>query len=512
MDILNYFDGKINGVLQTFDRILINGYLSHLFNYHKFLYYLIQNDVKLKDFKAFAQQQTSLLCSHIENYLKENGISLQFLSSGKLNKDEIARNCFSQNPAKTGLVAAFSAVELCDTITVRPNHETQKLEVCSRPTKCRHYYLYYNDEEFGWMFFKIQTWFPYNAQIYINGREYLSRLFDKNGIQYRMYNNSFSCIEDFERAQDIADGILNKKLSDSFDGIARKINNLLPNVERVFHAGYYWCIDQCEFAADYTFKSREDLSGIYKTLVETTYFAFSSQDIYSFFGRKLEYIHTFRKGEIVSDLRHRYQGYRIKFKINNNQIKMYDKGNNLRIEVTINNPRDFKVLKHEEDKQSDEAMPAKKWVPMGKSIVNLYRYAEISKSIIKRYVSALPDLEADKLPVEALASISSRKEVDGRIYSAFNILNSDTLKLFTAVSNGAFLINGFDNKALRRKIYDDSESKQNISRMTRTLAKLKAHKIIKKVPKKNRYYLTTGGRKIISSVLLYLNRDLLNAV
>lgn len=27
---------------------------------------------------------------------------------------------------------------------------------------------------------------------------------------------------------------------------------------------------------------------------------------------------------------------------------MYDKGNNLRIEVTINNPRDFKILKEKE--------------------------------------------------------------------------------------------------------------------------------------------------------------------
>lgn len=511
MDILNNFDGKINGVLQTFDRILINGYLSHLFNYNKFLYYLIQNGVQLKDFKIFADQQTSLLCSHIENYLKENGVSLQFLSSGKLNKDELARHCFSQNPEKTGLVAAFSAVELCNTMTVRPNHETQKLEVTSRPTKCRHYYLYYNDEEFGWMFFKIQTWFPYNAQIYINGREYLSRLLDKNGIHYQMYNNSFSYIEDFERAQEIADGILNKKLSDSFDGIAKKINNLLPNVEKVFHAGYYWCIDQCEFATDYTFKKREDLSSIYKTLVENTYFAFSSQDIYSFFGRKLEYIHTFRKGEIVSDLRHRYQGYRIKFKINNNQIKMYDKGNNLRIEVTINNPRDFKVLKQETDEQAGKMTETKKWVPMGKSTANLYRYAEISKSIIKRYVSALPELETNKLPTKTLTSISERKEVNGRIYSAFNILNRDTLKLFAVLSDGAFLINGFDNKTLRRKIYDDSESKKNISRTTRVIAKLKAHKIVRKVPRKNRYYLTSSGRKIISSILLYINKELLNA-
>lgn len=510
MNIIKNFDDKINGILQTFDRILVNGYLSHLFNYNKFLYYLIENQVKLKDFKEFANQQTDLLCAHIDHYIKENGVSLQFLNSGKLSKDEISRQRFSEDSSKIGLIAAFSAVELCNTMTVKSNHETKKLEVASRPTKCKHYYLYYNDEEFGWMFFKIQTWFPYNAQIYINGREYLSKLLDKSNIKYEMYNNSFSYIEDFDKAQEIADGILNKKLSDSFDGIAKKINNLLPNVERVFHASYYWCIDQCEFATDFNFKNREDLSSIYKTLVETAYFTFSSQDIYSFFGRKLEYIHMFTKGEIVSDLRRRYQGYRIKFKINNNQIKMYDKGNNLRIEVTINNPRDFKVLKSEVDETTGETSETKKWVPMGKSIANLYRYVEISKSIISRYVTALPEIDADKLPVKVFATISSRKDVDGRIYSAFNILNGDTLDLFIALSDGAFLINGFNNKLLRRKIFEDGDSKRNISKTTRLIAKLRAHKIIKKVPKKNRYYLTTGGRKIINSILLYLNKELLN--
>ncbi len=98
MNILNKFADKINGVLQTFDRMLINGYLSHLFNHNKFLYYLIENNIQLKDFKKFANQQTSLLCTHIENYIKENGASLQFLTSGKLNKDEAARQAFSQDP------------------------------------------------------------------------------------------------------------------------------------------------------------------------------------------------------------------------------------------------------------------------------------------------------------------------------------------------------------------------------------------------------------------------------
>lgn len=176
-----------------------------------------------------------------------------------------------------------------------------------------------------------------------------------------------------------------------------QINPLLPNINKIFSASYYWCIDQCEFATDINFKSRKDLENIYKTLVETTYFTFSSEDIDSFFGRNISKINNFSKGEIVSDLRHRYQGYRIKFKINNNQIKMYDKGNNLRIEVTINNPKDFKVMKEKEKViERKEIIKEKVWTPMGKSISNLYRYVEISKSITKRYIEAFAGVRLRK--------------------------------------------------------------------------------------------------------------------
>ena len=509
MNIIEQNKDKINGILETFDRMIINGYLLNLCNYRHFLFYLIQNDIKLKDFNDFALQQTNELCSHIDNYIKENNVETIYLNSGKIDKSEIVMNEFNKNPNKIGLIAALSAVEICNTMTVKPNHETEKLEVTSKPTKCKHYYFYYNDEEFGLMYLKIQTWFPYNVQIYINGREYLSKLLDKNNIKYEMYNNSFSYIEDFNKAQELADGISNKKISDSFDGLIEKINIHLPKIKQIFSHSYYWCIDQCEFATDINFKSREDLDLFYKTLVETTYFAFSSEDIYSFFGRNINYIQNFKKGEIVSDLRHRYQGYRIKFKINNNQIKMYDKGNNLRIEVTINNPKDFKVLKTKENDDTGEVIETKEWIPMGKSISNLYRYVEISKIITKRYIDALPDINIDEVPLKDIQKISSKKEVNNRIYSSFNILNEDTLNLFTEISKGEYLINGFNNKMIRKNLYSNSEDQKIINKVTRTLSKLKAHGIIKKVPRKNKYYLTTSGRNIISSILLYTKKQLL---
>lgn len=325
-----------------------------------------------------------------------------------------------------------------------------------------------------------------------------------------MYNNYFSYIEDFNKTQELADGILNQKISDSFDGLIKQINMHLPKIEKIFSHSYYWCIDQCEFATDINFKSREDLNLFYKTLVETTYFTFSSEDIYSFFGRNVSRIHTFSKGEIVSDLRNRYQGYRIKFKINNNQIKMYDKGNNLRIEVTINNPKDFKILKEKERIIEHKTIEQEKvWVPVGKSISNLYRYVEICKSITKRYIEALPEINIDEVPISEINKISSSIIVNEKKYTGLNILEKNTLKLFSIISSGEYLINGFSNKLIREKYFNKEITKYEINKLTRLLSKLKAHGIIKKVARKNKYYLTTNGRKIINSILIYTRKTLL---
>mgnify|MGYP003512020650 CR=1 FL=1 len=142
MNILEQNKEKINGVLETFDRMIINGYLLNLCNYRHFLFYLIQNNIKLKEFDKFALEQTNELCNHIDNYIKENNVQTIYLNSGKIDKNEIVENELNKNPSKVGLITALSAVEICNTMTVKPNHETQKLEVTSRPTKCKHYYLH----------------------------------------------------------------------------------------------------------------------------------------------------------------------------------------------------------------------------------------------------------------------------------------------------------------------------------------------------------------------------------
>ena len=91
-----------------------------------------------------------------------------------------------------------------------------------------------------------------------------------------------------------------------------------------------------------------------------------------------------------------------------------------------------------------------------------------------------------------------------------NILSNETLTILKVIANGKYLINGFTNKMIRKEIFETSESKYIINKTTRLLSKLKAHGIIKKVAKKNKYYLTTKGRKITNTILLFTQKELLS--
>lgn len=67
-----------------------------------------------------------------------------------------------------------------------------------------------------------------------------------------------------------------------------------------------------------------------------------------------------------------------------NSIKMYDKYSVLRIETTINDPHEFKIYR----KVNHKNEPVMAWVPMGKSVANIYRYAQVSKASNVRYLDA----------------------------------------------------------------------------------------------------------------------------
>lgn len=493
--ILEQFKDKINGTFSFFDRIIIKGHILQFFSPSGKKYFLSQNNVLLKDFSAYAIQVTNDIVSHTEAFTSSLGRPLIYLSSAKSSKEQTALDVLKSSPVEEGLICTLSVVEYCQTLQPLKK-DNGLLELSTVNRKCKYYYFYFLDKNFGFMHVKLQTWFPFLIQVYINGREMMKHVFDENGISYKMYDNSFFEISDIGKAQELADKFDSKSLCRQLDFFAHKVNPYLGTIEEVFHQGYHWCVDQCEYATDVMFKSREALEDIYPSLVGHAFYDFSCTDIFSFLGRKLDPKFL---GEAVSDYRKRPEGWRIKFKMKSNSIKMYDKYSCLRIEMTINDPREFKVNK---EVQHKDGTTSKEWVPMGKSIANFYRYAEISKAANKRFLDSMKNIVPQKSLEKEISAVCGKKTVKGKSFTGFHVWEEETFHLFETISDGSYLIRGFTNQDIRKVLgRREAEPVKERNRISRELRKLRAHGLIRKIPHTRRYLVTDKGRRIIGALI-----------
>ena len=493
--ILEQYKDKINGTFSFFDRMIIKGHIFQLFSLSGRKFLLSSLDVLLKDFSCYANQVTSQIVSHVENIAASQNRPLIYLSSARLPKEQTALDVLKDDPVSEGLLCILSVVENCQTF--QPvKQDDGLLQLRSVTRKCKYYYFYYLDKNFGFMHVKLQTWFPFMIQVYINGREMMKHRFDESGISYKMYDNSFFEISDIDRAQKLADSFDSKALCRQLDLFAHKVNPYLDTIESILHAGYHWCVDQCEYATDVMFKSREALEDIYPSLVGHAFHGFRCTDVFSFLGRKLD--HKFL-GEAVSDYRKRPEGWRIKFKMKSNSIKMYDKFSCLRIEMTINDPKEFKVYK---DVHHRDGTTSKRWVPMGKSISNLYRYAEVSKAANARFLNSMFNIIPAGSIEKEINGICGKKVMGNRAYTGYNVWSVETFRLFETISDGKYVIRGFTNREIRRSICTDNpDTARERGRMSRELAKLRVHGLIRRIPHSRRYLVSDKGRRVMGALI-----------
>jgi hypothetical protein len=76
----------------------------------------------------------------------------------------------------------------------------------------------------------------------------------QHNIEYRVLDNAFGWISDFEQAQKLADEFRLEMLHRKLDGFA---DSYCPVVKQ-FDLSYHWSLDQVEFATDIVFNHQSD--------------------------------------------------------------------------------------------------------------------------------------------------------------------------------------------------------------------------------------------------------------
>lgn len=83
--------------------------------------------------------------------------------------------------------------------------------------KCLHYYFYFVDEDLGLCHVRVPTWLPCRLQICLNGHNRLAGQLRKSDIDYRMADNAFRHIADWECARRISNGWEAKRMHARLD-------------------------------------------------------------------------------------------------------------------------------------------------------------------------------------------------------------------------------------------------------------------------------------------------------
>src|SRR5260370_40656587 len=129
-----------------------------------------------------------------------------------------------------------------------------------------------------------------------------------------------------------------------------------------------------------------------------------STDVLRYLGRAVrqdgEVPKSFR-GEVVTDLKWRGEGLRIKHRVNGNSVKLYDKaftgvGSVLRAETTIQQAGEFRVYRRKEG----DPQGKKSWRPLRGGGAGRHRRAGSSPRAAERYLDALAGVEGKTPPAE----------------------------------------------------------------------------------------------------------------
>ena len=478
---------KIAGIISCYDRVIITGTLPRLCYAQGMSNYLYEKGIRIFDYTKFAEPFARRLRENAQAIAKANGIEVEYLRKASISKEKRVQEYLLQRGHKPGLVCILSVMETCEKYKPWYNKKSQKSYLIAETGKCLHYYFYFIDEQFGLCYVRVPTWCPFRLQIYFNGHNWLANQLDKAAISYRLLDNAFIEIEDFDKAQTLADEFYSKALHTLLDKFADTYCPIYGDFEQTYH----WSILQAEYSLDIVFKKQEDLQPIYDQLVTTAIHTVKPENIATFLGRKLD-------GKYQAEVGNRYnvrlEGSRIRHSMGNNSIKMYDKFSHiLRIETTTNNVSFFK---HYRRVEHQDGTSSRKYAAMKKNIYSLGSLKDCLKAANRRYLEFISAIEDRRVGRDKLTKISTSVTENNRSYKGFNFFDEQDLKLLYSILRGEFNISGFQNKHL--KSFLPQKSSGQISRL---LKRMRTHGLIKRIGKTYKYYLTKLGKHVILTAL-----------
>lgn len=483
--LLERYRDRIAGVLTCYDRIVITGTLPGACYADGMTSYLNAKHIRIFDYPRFAEPLRDRIRAAAEKLATAAGAKVEFIAKAHIRKEDVVAKVIESRGDHPGLVHVISAMEACSSYRPWHNKETGQTYLKPTPGKCLHYYFYFIDAELGLVYLRVPTWCPFRLQFYCNGHSWLARQLMKTGIDYVMADNAFIRIDDWEKAQQLADGLSPDVLHRILDRYAKKCCPVLD----VFGQTYHWSLMQVECSTDLAFRSEATMKPLYAAISREAILSVKAEQVMSFLGKRMT---PQLAQELDSRLSTRIEGTCIKHRMGKNSVKMYDKFRRvLRIETTTN---DVSFFEHHRKVEHRNGHATRELAAVKKSIYSLIDLREILLGCNRRYLEYLSALDDFSAGSRSLDKLTMPKEVDGHRVKGFNFFDKTEHSLLCSLQRPQFNIRG-----VRRADLKPFLPHLSVASITRYLRRLRDFGLIKNVVGTYRYYLTRLGRSAIAA-------------
>jgi len=402
------FGSLIKAVLGGLDRLRLCGTLRPLFTPRWMNIYLCAAKVLLKDYSKHAQALTERVCQRARQIAESAGRPYLYVASAPTSKEALIEQIARRDRISEGLVAVLSAVEPCVAISVRGDATKKRLSPVVQTRKCLHLYHYYEHPILGRCHLRLQSWYPFTVDVCLNGRAWLARQLDAEGLAYCRADNCFVALQDPGRAQALADAQLLADWPQLLQELLRQAHPLHGEILSPLPALHYYC--------------------------------------------------------------------------------------------------------PQSNTQTASQSKARRWQRLRRSIVDLPRRAEVSRVANRRYLQALAATQGNIALGQAAAGLTVAVRWQGRRYRGIHPLEPNDSALLEAIARGQWSLGGFRNRDIRSHLFkatpkNPSHLRCQSAAIGRRLRLLRAHRIIRKIPRTHRYILTPHGRNLVTALLAAQHAD-----
>lgn len=415
----------------------------------------------------------------IERFVAENGIPLVNFEKGQ-RKEDLAGRLRTAFKGEEGILFVGKAQEKCRVYRTEKRRNPRSGAIYAWIVKSsalvNHYYFYCADRDFGLLFLKFCSYFPYNGKLCLNGHEYAKRQLEREGIACEALDHGVLSCARPRRLQAICNGLSARRL----DALLRKWLARLPHpftgADR--KAGYRYDFSILQIELSLTQVLDRPVSGriFFEQVIRENPDVGRPKQVQLIFERWVTKRSpgVFRTRVItdgvIPSLHVDYKGTRIK--------QYHKEGQALRTETTINNARDFHI---------------------GKRLCNLDKLRQIGFQANRNLLEVERISHDCILTEEQFQRLHHSLQVGRQRVSALRFGERNIQALGHALVVFDLLPAGFSNGQLRLRLaplLGLSAEELTPGKMTCHLRRLRLHGLIERIPHSHRYRLTSFGLRV----------------